>query len=42
MENGTILVIEDNEMNIKLARALLSIGKYRVLEAVDAESCIRF
>ena len=37
MANETVLVIEDNEMNMKLARSLLQIGKYNVLEAVDAE-----
>lgn len=37
MANETVLVIEDNEMNMKLARSLLQIGKYSVLEAVDAE-----
>jgi len=38
--NKTILVIEDNEMNMKLVRALLSIARYRVLEAKDAETGI--
>lgn len=37
MANETVLVIEDNEMNMKLARSLLQIGNYSVLEAVDAE-----
>ncbi|NNK85169.1 MAG: response regulator [Desulfobacterales bacterium] len=37
MANETVLVVEDNEMNMKLARSLLQIGKYSVLEAVDAE-----
>ena len=41
MANGTVLVIEDNEMNMKLARSLLQIGNYSVLEAVDAEIGIR-
>ena len=40
MENKTVLVIEDNEMNMKLVRTLLAIGKYRVLEAIDAEAGI--
>lgn len=40
MEEKTILVIEDNEMNMKLVRTLLQIGKYRVLEAQDAETGI--
>ena len=38
MENKTILVIEDNEMNMKLMRAVLRAGNYRMLEAADAET----
>lgn len=34
----TILVIEDNEMNMKLMRAVLQLGKYAVVEAGDAET----
>ena len=41
MENKTILVIEDDEMNMKLVKILLRIGKYNILEAIDAESGIR-
>jgi CheY-like chemotaxis protein len=41
MANETVLVIEDNEMNMKLARSLLQIGKYSVLEAIDAESGVQ-
>ena len=41
MEGKTILVIEDNSLNMKLVTALLQIGKCRVLEAGDAESGIR-
>lgn len=41
MANKTVLVIEDNEMNMKLARSLLQIGKYNVLEAFDAENGIQ-
>ncbi len=37
----TILVIEDNEINMKLIRTFLEIGKYRILEAKDAETGIR-
>ena len=37
---NTILVIEDNELNMELVRDLLKLGKYRVLEAVDAETGI--
>lgn len=38
MEAKTILVIEDNEMNMKLMKAVLELGKYEVLEAGDAET----
>jgi CheY-like chemotaxis protein len=38
MEDKTILVIEDNEMNMKLMRAVLRAGNYRMLEAADAET----
>jgi CheY-like chemotaxis protein len=41
MANETILVIEDNELNMKLVRSLLTMGKYSILEAKDAESGIR-
>lgn len=41
MEEKTILVIEDNEINMKLIRAFLEIGKYRILEARNAETGIR-
>ncbi|MEA3360127.1 MAG: response regulator [Thermodesulfobacteriota bacterium] len=37
MKKKTVLVIEDNDMNMKLISALLTIDKYHVLEAVDAE-----
>ncbi len=35
-----ILVVEDDEMNMKLVRALLTLGNYEVLEARDAEKGI--
>jgi CheY-like chemotaxis protein len=41
MGNKSILVIEDNELNMKLVKGLLEIGKYRMLEATDAESGIQ-
>lgn len=41
MEDKTILVVEDNEINMKLIRAFLQIGKYHILEARDAETGIR-
>lgn len=34
----TILVVEDNALNMKLVRGLLGLGTYRMLEAKDAES----
>jgi len=40
VKNETILVIEDNELNMKLVRSLLQIGNYTVLEAVNAEDGI--
>ncbi len=41
MNNKTILVIEDNELNMKLVRSLLMMSNYTILEAVDAESGIK-
>jgi CheY-like chemotaxis protein len=41
MGNETIQVIEDNELNMKLVKSLLKIGKYSVLAAEDAESGIQ-
>ena len=41
LANETDLVIEDNEMNMKLVRSLLQLGKYSVLEAVDGENGIQ-
>ena len=41
MDNATILVIEDNALNMKLVRSLLAMGKHSFLEAMDAESGIR-
>ncbi|MCE5281794.1 MAG: response regulator [Deltaproteobacteria bacterium] len=41
MEQKTILVIEDNEMNMKLMRAVMRVGNYRMLEAMDAETGLR-
>ncbi len=41
MSNRTILVIEDNALNMKLVKSLLKIGNYTVLEAEDAETGIR-
>ena len=41
MDSSTVLVIEDNELNMKLVRGLLTIGKYTILEAFDAETGIQ-
>ena len=41
MNNKTVLVIEDNALNMKLVRSLLSIGKHGMIEAMDAESGIQ-
>lgn len=38
---ATILVIEDDEMNMKLVRALIALGKHDILEAVNAEGGIQ-
>jgi CheY-like chemotaxis protein len=41
MENKTILVVEDNELNLKLVRSVLKINKYKILEAENAEKGIQ-
>ncbi|UCF91996.1 MAG: response regulator [Desulfobacterales bacterium] len=41
MTCSTVLVIEDNELNLKLVRGLLTLDKYGVLEATDAEAGIQ-
>ena len=41
MMNKNILIIEDNELNLKLIRKLLKIDNYQIFEAVDAESGIK-
>jgi two-component system cell cycle response regulator len=38
MDRKTILIIEDNELNMKLFRSLLKMDSYVVLEALDAET----
>jgi CheY-like chemotaxis protein len=38
MEPKTILVIEDNQLNMKLVKTLLQIQKHQVLEAESAEN----
>ncbi len=41
MAERTVLIIEDNEINMKLVRSLLQIGKCQVLEAGDAGTGIQ-
>ena len=41
MENRKILVVEDNALNMKLMRGIFALGKYEIIEAVDAETGIR-
>ena len=41
MENKTILIIEDNEMNMVLFKVLLQLEGFNVLEAMDAEKGIQ-
>ena len=41
MTEKTILVVEDNKLNMKLVRGLIKIGKYHMLEAMDAETGIK-
>jgi CheY-like chemotaxis protein len=40
MRKKTVLVIEDDEMNMKLVRTLLKLGDFEVLEANNAEKGI--
>ena len=40
MPSKTILVVEDNALNMKLVKSLLKIGKHEMLEAPDAETGI--
>ena len=41
MDNKTILIIEDNELNMKLVRTLLQLEKYQIIEAENAEKGIQ-
>lgn len=41
MGDKSILVVEDNDLNMKMVRHLLQMGRYRVIEAQDAEIGIR-
>lgn len=40
MANELLLIVEDNEKNLKLARDVLRFHGYRTVEAVDGESAI--
>jgi two-component system, cell cycle response regulator DivK len=40
MDKKVILVVEDDELNLKLVREVLKIGGYATIEAQDAESGI--
>lgn len=40
MKRQTVLVIEDDEMNMKLVRTLLKLGEFSILEATSAEAGI--
>ena len=40
MEN-TVLVVEDDHLNMKLMRSLLGLGGYRIYEATEAETALR-
>jgi len=37
----TVLVIEDNEMNMRLITAVMKVGNYQMLKAKDAETGLR-
>ena len=41
MKSKTVLIIEDNELNMKLVRSMLQLGHFQVLEAGDAEDGIQ-
>jgi two-component system, cell cycle response regulator DivK len=40
-EPKTILIVEDDELNMKLVVAVLQLGNYRILSAGDAEAGIK-
>ena len=42
MDEKTVLVIEDDELNMKLVREILLLGPYKPIEAPDAETGISF
>lgn len=40
MENGAILIVDDNPVNLKLARVLLAAEGYQLRTAADAEEAL--
>lgn len=41
MKSKTVLVIEDNELNMKLVRSMLQLAHYEIVEAKNAEDGIK-
>jgi CheY-like chemotaxis protein len=41
MDNKTILIVKDDELNMKLIRSVLQLGNCRILEAKSAEKGIQ-
>ncbi len=40
-KQSTVLVVEDDHLNMKLMRSILGLGQYRILEAIDAENGLK-
>ena len=41
MKSQTVLIIEDNELNMKLVRSMLQLADYEIVEAQNAEDGIK-
>jgi len=41
MKSKTVLIIEDNELNMKLVRSMLQLAHYEIVEAQNAEDGIK-
>ena len=41
MKSQTVLIIEDNELNMKLVRSMLQLAHYEIVEAQNAEDGIK-
>ena len=41
MDEKMVLVIEDDELNLKLVQEMLRLGNYRTIEAMDADTGIQ-